>query len=397
MDLSRMTIEQLFELRRVMERAATLPRAQILSIPAAVAAGLGRFLWQGKPDKIRFAAIEGMPCADTTGVRAMVNGYPGYVAAINEASVSGQSSAVFGAGGEILSDTYADPRFGDAVDLREDAIVSLRFRSIAIVDLPQPTRRIDQAINLAGVATNHFGHWIGEFLPRLRHIAELPELASMPILINADMPGSHFELLDRLCDNPVLRISRNEVVKVGTLIVAPTIGFFPFDLRPGHSVPIERQAAWSGPAMRFIRDKVLATVDDPMPTPGDAIYLSRENSSWGRPANEDALLARCPELGLRRVRLETMNFTEQIATIRRAQTIVAPTGSALNMLIFARHETRLIILTQRYPHNWGGWVGPLREIGLDPCMIMSVTGDPVWKHFRYEIDINGLAAFLQSQ
>jgi len=30
-------------------------------------------------------------------------------------------------------------------------------------------------------------------------------------------------------------------------------------------------------------------------------------------------------------------------------------------------------------------------------MIMSVTGDPVWKHFRYEIDINGLAAFLQSQ
>jgi capsular polysaccharide biosynthesis protein len=397
MDLSRMTIEELYELRRFMERADTLPRAQILSIPAAVAAGLGRFLWQGKPDKIRFAAIEGMPYADTTGIREMVNGYPAYVAAINEASVSGLSGAVFGAGGEILSDTYADPRFGEASDLREDAIVRLRFRNIAIVDLPQPSRRIDQAINLAGVATNHFGHWSAEFLPRLRHIAQVPELASTPILINADMPGSHYEFLDRLCENPVLRISRNEVVKVGTLIVAPTIGFFPFDLLPGHSVPFEHQHSWSGSAMRFIRDKVLANVDDAMPTPGDAIYLSRENSSWGRPLNEDALLARCPDLGLRRVRLETMNLSEQIATIRRAQTIVAPTGSALTMLIFARPETRIIILTQRHPHNWGGMIGPLREIGLDPCMIMSATGDSVRKHFRYEIDIDGLAAFLQSQ
>jgi hypothetical protein len=30
-------------------------------------------------------------------------------------------------------------------------------------------------------------------------------------------------------------------------------------------------------------------------------------------------------------------------------------------------------------------------------MIMSATGDSVLKHYRYEIDIDGLAAFLQSQ
>lgn len=374
-----------------------LPRAPILSIAAAVSAGLGRFLWQGPPDTIHFAAIEGMTVAETTEVHATFSGYPAYVAALDEAQVAGQSSAVFGAGGEILSDTYADPRFGSAVDLRADTIVKLRYRDTARVDLPKPTRRIDQAINLSGLATNHFGHWIGEFVPRLRHIVQLPELASTPILVNADMPGSHFELLGRLCDNPVLRMSRDEVIKVGTLIVAPTITFFPFDLKPGHSVPIEGQAAWSAPAMRFLRDKVLATVDAPKPTSLDAIYLSRENSSWGRPLNEDALLARCSDLGLRRVRLETMDFIEQVVTIRRASTIVAPTGSALNMLIFARPETRLLILTQRYPHNWGGWVGPLREIGLDPCMIMSATGDPIVKHARYEIDINGLATLLKDK
>lgn len=375
---------------------ATHQLAPIMSIPAAVAAGLGRFLWQGQPDTICFAAIEGAPRANTTGVRATVSGYPAYVAALAEASVSGQSSAVFGAGGEILSDTYADARYGDAVDLRADTVIRLRHGNAALLDLAKPTRRIEQAINLAGLTSNHFGHWFSEFLPRLRHIVQLPELASTPILVNADMPESHFELLERLCDNSVLRVSRDEVIKVGTLIVAPTIGFFPFSLKPGHSVPIEHQAAWSAPAMRFIRDKVLATVDSPTPTTRDAIYLSRENSSWGRPLNEDALLARCSALELRTVHLESMDFAEQVATIRCATTIVAPTGSALNMLMFARPETRLIILAQRHPHNWGGWVGPLRQIGVDPCMIMSAKGDPVSKHAGFEIDIDGLTILLKS-
>jgi capsular polysaccharide biosynthesis protein len=393
----RSTARGLLALAQATRAVATLPRVPIMSVPAAVAAGLGRFLWQGQPDTIDFAAIEGMPVAKTTGVQATVSGYPAYVAALHDASVTGQSSAVFGLGGEILSDTYADARYGDAVDLRADTVVRLRYRDTALLDLPKPTRRIEQAINLTGLASNHFGHWIAEFLTRLRHIVQLPELTSTPILVNADMPESHFEFLGRLCDNPVLRISRDEVIKVGTLIVAPTISFFPFDLKPGHSVPIENQSVWSAPAMRFLRDKVLATVDDPTPTTRDAIYLSRENSTWGRPFNEDALLACCTALELRPVRLESMDFAEQVATIRRASTIVAPTGSALNMLIFARRETRLIILTQRYPHNWGGWVGPLREIGLDPCMIMSAMGDPVVKHARFEIDIDGLSALLNSE
>lgn len=393
----RSTARGLLALARDTRVIATCPRVPIMSVPAAVAAGLGRFLWEGQPDTIRFAAIEGMPRADTTRVRATISGYSAYVAALDEASVSGRSGAVFGAGGEILSDTYADPHFGEALDLHADNVVRLRSRGTALLNLPKPSRRIDEAINLAGLASNHFGHWIAEFLPRLRHIAQLPFLASTPILVNADMPGSHFEFLERLCNNPVLRISRNEVIKVRTLIVAPTIGFFPLHLKADHIVPIENQAVWSAPAMRFLRDKVLATVDQPTPTTRDAIYLSRENSSWGRPLNEDTLLAYCSALGLRSVRLETMCFTEQVATIRRASTIVAPTGSALNMLIFAREETKLIILTQRHPHNWGGWVGPLREIGLDPCMIMSAKGDAVVKHARFEIDIDGLSALLNSE
>ena len=393
----RSTARRLSALGRAARLMATCPRVPIMSVPAAVAAGLGRFLWEGQPDTIRFAAIEGVPLADTTGVRATISGYPAYVAALNEASVSGRSGAVFGANGEILSDTYADHHFGEALDLHADNVVRLRSRETALLDLPKPSRCIEEAINLAGLASNHFGHWIAEFLPRLRHIAQLPDLACTPILVNMDMPGSHFEFLQRLCNNPLLRITRNEVIKVRKLIVAPTIGFFPLYLKADHTVPIENQAAWSAPAMRFLRDKVLANMDAPTPTTRDAIYLSRENSSWGRPLNEDTLLARCSALELRPLRLEAMHFDEQVATIRRASTIVAPTGSALNMLIFARRETRLIILTQRYPHNWGGWVGPLREIGLNPRMIMSATGDPVVKHARFEIDIDGLAALLNSE
>ena len=56
--------------------AVVRPRVPILSIPAAITKGLGRFLWQGPPDTIHFPAIEGMPIAKTTEVRAYVSGYP---------------------------------------------------------------------------------------------------------------------------------------------------------------------------------------------------------------------------------------------------------------------------------------------------------------------------------
>ncbi|WP_170426137.1 glycosyltransferase family 61 protein [Ruegeria arenilitoris] len=362
--------------------------APLLSVSAGVAAGLGRFLWQQEADTIRIAAFEGAPFATTSGVQATVAGYRAYVVELRDAFVSGESSAVFGPAGEILSDTYADTRFGEAVDLRADAILKRRHGDAALLCLPQPTQRIDQAINLAGLASNHFGHWFSEFLPRLRHIAKLPECADLPILVNEDMPETHFDFLAQLCDNPLIRLARGEVVQVSRLIVAPTIGFYPFDLKPGHNVPIEEQAAWSGPAMRFVRDRVLSTLGNQTPAQKNAIYLTRSHSSWGRPFNEDDVLAHCPKAGLRPVRLETMDFVQQVKTIQSATTIVAPTGSALNMLIFAHPETKIIIFTQKYPHNWGGWVGPIREIGLNPCMIMSTTGDPNVKHASYDIDID---------
>ncbi|WP_377278884.1 glycosyltransferase 61 family protein [Rhizobium sp. R86522] len=371
-----------------------LAAGPIITMATGVANGLGEMLWQDTADTIRFAEFEGAPVATTTGVRATVAGYPAYVAELRDVLVCAKSSAVFGPGDEILSDTYADPRFGASVDLRADATIIARSGDAAIFSLAKPTRRLDRAISLVGPASKHFGHWAAEFLPRMRHIARLDNSSDIAILVNDDMPRAHYEFLALLCDNPLVRIAQDDVVQVARLIVAPTIGFFPFDLLSGHSVPLEEQASWSGPAMRYMRDRVFASLGNQPAAEGEAIYLSRESSSWGRPLNEDDLLAQAPALGLRPVRLETMPFAEQVRTIQQASTIVAPAGSALNMLMFANYDTKLLIFSQKYPHNWGGWVGPLREIGLNPCMIMATTGDPVSKHASYGIDIDLVRTLL---
>ncbi|WP_147114918.1 glycosyltransferase 61 family protein [Tateyamaria sp. syn59] len=366
---------------------------KIMSVQDAVAKRLGQFELQSPPDDVQFASLTGSLWANTDEYDIIAS-YPGYVATLNDAIVSGQSGAVFTDDGAIISDSYADARYASEVNLRADEFVRTRLGDDAVFEIPEIQRDIPCAINLSGLASNHFGHWFSEYLPRLRHFCQLPDFDLLPILINDDMPGTHVDFLSAICDNPMIIVGRTEAVRVKTLYVAPTITFYPFDLRPGHKVPYEHQASWSGPAMQFLRDRVLARLGGADTTPDAEIYLSRQNSTWAKPKNEDSFVSAMKQRGIQPVFLEKQRFAEQIATIRSAKTIVAPIGSALNMLIFARPETRILVFTQQFSHNWGGWAGPLRQIGIHPHMAKMQQGSAGQKHTNIEMRTDILDAFL---
>ncbi|APX14022.1 glycosyltransferase family 61 protein [Tateyamaria omphalii] len=366
---------------------------KIMSVQDAVGAGLGQFALQSPPDDVQFARLTG-PLWANTDEFDVIPGYSGYVASLFNAIVSGQSGAVFTDGGAIISDSYADARYASEVNLRADEFVRTRLGNDAVYEVPDIQRDIPCAINLSGSASNHFGHWFSEYLPRLRHFCALSDFDALPILINDDMPKTHADFLSAICDNPVITVGRTEAVRIKTLYVAPTITFYPFDLRAGHKVPYEHQASWSGPAMQFLRDRVLARFDGSETAPHADIYLSRQNSTWAKPKNEDSFVDALAQRGIHPVFLEKQSFAEQIATIRSAKTIVAPIGSALNMLIFARPETRILVFMQQFSHNWGGWAGPLRQIGIHPHMAKMQQGSAGQKHTSIEMRTDILDAFL---
>lgn len=363
---------------------------RISSVEEYVARSGDRFLYFGAPDRIAFAT----PCDWRKGGDAgsiSFDGNAAYVAALRDVTVSARSNFVYGRNGELVSDTYAHPQYGQYVSSRGEEGVFLRMGRGVVLRRRPLTRRVERAIHLCGLASSHYGHWFSEYLPRLRHFEKLTDFADIPIMVNADMPPTHFEFLASICSNPLIRLADDDEVNVGELLVAPTITYYPFDLLPGHKVPHEAQASWSAQALVFLRDRVLSRLNPPVQNKS-AIYLSRRNSTWAKVTNEPELEQGLAALGVEPVLLEMMSFADQVACMQNAGLIIAHTGSALNNVVFASTDTRILVFTHAPTHNWGGWLGPMREIGFDPKFHLVPIEDTDKKHVNMEFDVDEIRA-----
>lgn len=378
--------------RRDLDFKGSLSR--IMSVREYVEDSGDRFLFQGEPDRISFAEVRDWRDPEN-GSRTWIEGNAAYVAALRDVTVSARSNFVFGRKGELISDSFAHPQYGRFIDRRGEAAVFLEIGDDVIVTRRPVTRHVDRAIHLCGLAGGHFGHWFSEYLPRLRHFESLPDFASIPILVNDDMPATHFEFLSTVCDNPLIRLGADEEVNVGELLVAPTITFYPFALIPGHEVPYLAQASWSAPAFSYLRERVLSRLKADN-REKRAIYLSRRNSTWAKVTNEDALEQALIGLGVEPVMLETMNFAGQVACIRGASLIVSHTGSALNSVVFASPDTQILVFTHAPTHNWGGWLGPLAELGFDPKFHLVTIDELQEKHVSMQFDVDEICSAVRA-
>ena len=353
---------------------------------------LGRIGYQAKAEKIGIDQIQDIESQASIS-RVYVAPYEFYVAHLENVRIIGGSSVIYGNKRTAINDSLADTNFGHFVDMRNDQFLRLPQPGIVAAKIPRVSKTVERAIHLSGLFANQFGHWYAEFLPRLRHFEQLEDFASIPILVNSDMPVSHYELLNLFCDNQIIRVEQSECIRVNDLLVAPTITFCPPQYVLNHSVPFERQGAWSAEAMQYMRNKILAHFPEDTPQTR-AIYLSRRNSTWGIVVNEREVEDCLQSLGFEIVLLEQHSFREQVSLLRSSHTIVGATGSALNLLMLAAPETDMILLSQSESHNWGGWAGPMRDIGFDPRFLLMNTGSNTEKHVPITVDVSRLRRIL---
>ena len=355
---------------------------RVLSAREVASRGHGEWRPLGDPEAIRLACFQpdGAPAPDR-----ITMSYEPYVAELASATVVSGSSLVHVGASAIVSDLLADWELAKFVCLRGDPTVMALRAGGALVRRIEPTERIAEGVNLCGMSSSHFGHWFAEYLPRLRHFIRHPRFAEVPIIVDEGMPDSHYEFLRALVPNRQHLLPRGASLLVDRLWVAPTINFFPPALQSGHTVPPDRQAAWSVDALRFFAERLRPGRTEPGPR---RLFLSRRNSSWRRLANEAELVAALAPLGFEVVCLEDLGFADQVRTLGEAGFIIAPNGSALNNLIFASPRTKIIVFGQRHFHNWGGWLGPFQDLGYQPVF---VTGEPLQsaaeKHADYVISV----------
>lgn len=332
------------------------------------------------------------------GPVVLVRGNEPYVAELADVTILSRCSLVFTPEGYALSDTATHPLYGGQVKLTFDPLVSSRRGDHVTVDCARHAiEPLEAGVWLSGLVSDAYGHWAPEFLPKLQFLATHPDFARLPIIVDQEMPESHFIYLERLAPNPLVRLPPGGGLRVGRLLVAPTPSFYPSELEPNHTVPAAEIGPLSPRAVAFLRRAGEAVSDDVGGRCfGPKLYLSRRQMSWRRLTNDGEIAAFLEARGFETVLIEELSLDEQIRMFRGAAVIVAPNGSSMLNLMHAPTSVRLLVLSQPEIFNWGTYYGPMHSLGYDMTFVCGDDGLQESKHADYTVPPERLAAALDA-
>lgn len=352
--------------------------------------------WVGEPEPITWIdpVIAGEP--DGPRHRSSHMGYTPYVCTIRGATVFSRSNMLLMPDGTVLNDSAADKTYGRyIVNFMSELPVLDRVDDRLLLEVGRypVAGEVDAAMLLSGSVSEHFGHWISEYLPRLSLMQHHPRYATLPIIVDAVMPPQHLEYLKLVApDNPVIELQPGRALRCRELVVAAPTAFFAVHLDDGHGVPPERQAPVSVESFRFIAQRVLSRLPPPART-DRKIYLSRRKKRGRRPRNEADICAWLAARGFEIVSPEELAFVDQVRLFQEARVVVAPGGSSLMNAIFSAPGTEFFVLSQRGIFNWGlfcGWMDALDYRVTFICCDHETPG----KNDSYTISIPELEAGL---
>ncbi len=315
-----------------------------------------------------------------------------YVADIRDARIFSNSSLILTSDGTVLSETGGHPQFGCYVSFAYEKVILAQQPGKVLLNFSEfKTRKIDAGILLSGLASNAFGHWLPEFLPKLQFLQQHPDFADLPLIVDADMPQSHFDHLRRFAENPLILLEANESLLCRRLLVAPSPAFSPVELFP-NNIPVQEMPGLSPRALRFLR------ADQPAETIGHRhrrIFLARKKMKWRRLLNEEEIAADLSKLSFEIIFIEELTVSEQIELFQQAEWIVAPNGSALLNLVFADTSVKLLVLTQPNLFNWGTFQGPMDSLGYQSvCVCGEYAVSEEQEHSDYHISVQHIRKAL---
>jgi hypothetical protein len=319
------------------------------------------------------------------------NSNKSFLLEIPNAKIFGQSSIVLTEDGFALSETAGHKKFGHVVSLTYEKIVMAHLGNKVIVDYGNfETKKIKEGIFLSGLASDAYGHWFPEFLAKLQFYRTHPRFSSIPIIVDSDMPKSHFDSLKYLAKNKLIKLKKNESILCNNLIYTAPHSFLPTETY-SYNYDYSEFPAWSPRALDFVRKSITHQFNT---IPHRKIYISRGNVRWRKLINEKEIVAYLISKNFEVVYPEKMTFNQQIKTFSEADWIIAPNGSALNNLIFCNKSVKVIILSQGNLFNWGGFEGPLYKLGFKKMIYIANDHDTKNKHNDYILPLQKLKSAL---
>lgn len=302
---------------------------------------------------------------------------------VPDAVVSSKSDFIL-AGGAALLDYQHDELHKVPIDLCVNPIVfapEADEASFLIAARARGGESMSSAFSLVGVNSYNFGHLLGEFLPKLLALRGRPGFASVPILVDEQMPPQHREAIELFAEpgQSIVVLRRGDAVSVGKLWTCSMVTNISLAPKPGtnDSVPL---LALDGEAFASLIAKAEAQLEAIEPAGPRRIYLTRKDSQQRRLVNRAEVEAWFADHGFEIVDLEQLPFAEQIALARGAEVIAGPDGSSLQISFFASSGTAIGILNNPYLEDHRFYALACQHLGQ---RLRILTGEVVWEHPGY--------------
>lgn len=330
-----------------------------------------------------------------SGPTLTANSNPAYIAELKNVTVYSKSGIIV-AGDCAINEIATHPLYGHFVPCTHDQTVVKREGNSLEMSHDGYTNvgTLEHAIMLSGLGTEHFGHWVPEFLTKLQYLEQHPEFRNWPIIVDEQMPQSHFDYLSAIAGNEIIKLPPKASLNCRKLLVSSTPTFYPLELVPDFDVPQHELAPLFPDSLRFLQQRAQAKLQSAN-TFSKKLYFSRKNMNWRLLSNDDEVAAFLKAQGFEVIYPETMSLAEQATMWRNAEVIVAPNGSSTLNIIFSAPTLKLIVLTQPGLFNWAGYYGPVRELGYN---MLFVAGDEqtASKHSNYTVPTARIGEALSS-
>lgn len=247
-----------------------------------------------------------------------------------------------------------------------DPMISGRDGADTLYHLPAETGlHLPEAIDLTGAFAFGWGHCVLEFAPQLLLADAVAEVApQVPILVDADLPQAHYDLLRFVSPRrEQIQLGFRQAARVRRLWAGSSPEYWPVLRAPGQLFRPELSSI-NPPALVRLLQRLPR-----LPTPGNPalrrVFLAR--SGHVRLANEAEVIARLERENFVTLYPERMSVHEQLRLVCNATHVAGAWGSQLMLaVLFGNPDLRVLLLS-----------GPEMEEGPSLTAVYEARGQRV--------------------
>jgi capsular polysaccharide biosynthesis protein len=326
-----------------------------------------------------------------------------FVACLPNTTAFARSATVRLADGTFAFDIQPGELGKLPVDLSFDPVVfDHENDEVAVIDDQRETRQLHlpEALSLMGMDTVSFGHWMGEEFLKFLTARRYPEVARLPILIDANMPRQHRESLVAFTGkaHPIIEIPRFMRVKVDRLWIVSNWFYSPKILTTDRGVDANALATPMVPVAEIYREAwdMLEATLPPKPSAGN-FFIARDPKRHRSITNLEEVEKILRHHGFETVRPETLSFVEQFRLYQGATNLVVQTGSAETGCFLCRPGTHICLLSHPATPFRAIWSQAIRDLGIEATAMVGTLGrinNAYADKSDYRVDPDLLDSFL---